>query len=90
MKNNGGGTYSIQYVIPYGTKQTLNSWNTLRNINNNAFDIKKSDLFTRIQSPYKIKIRASNEGGTTTESISLDVFERWDTIYNRDISEFVK
>ena len=52
--------------------------------------INKSDLFTRITSPYKIKITAKNAGGTTTRSISLDVFERWDTIYNRDISEYVK
>ena len=90
MKNDGKIDYSIQYIIPYGTKQTLNSWNTLRNKNNNALQINKSDLFTRITSPYKIKITAKNAGGTTTRSISLDVFERWDTIYNRDISEYVK
>lgn len=84
------GVFYVEYIIPYGTKQTLHSWNSLRNINNNAFSIDKTKLFSRISEPYKLKIRASNDGGTVTKSINLDVFERWDTLYNRDISEYVK
>ncbi|MBQ9314717.1 MAG: hypothetical protein IJ220_07000 [Clostridia bacterium] len=89
MKNEEG-IYKLEYIIPYGTKQSLNSWSTLRTISNNAFDIDKSKLFTRIASPYLIKIYAKNDGGSTTRTAELDVFERWDTIYNRNISEFVK
>lgn len=84
------GTYILEYIIPYATKQSLHSWNTLRELNKNALEIDKTKLFGRITSPYILKIRASNEGGTVTRSISLDVFERWDTIYNRDLSEYVK
>lgn len=82
------GVYKIEYVIPYETKQSLNSWSTLRN--NNALEIDNSKLFTRILSPYVVKIYASNRGGSITRSIEFDVFERWDTIYNRNITEYVK
>ena len=84
------GAYVLEYIIPYGSKQSLHSWNTLREENKNALNIDKSRLFSRICSPYEIKIRAKNEGGTTTKGVKLDVFERWDTIYNRDLSEYVK
>lgn len=84
------GKYILEYVIPYNTKQTIHSWNTLRNENKNGFEIKKDKLLTRISSPYKLKIRASNAGGTVTKSYNLDVFERWDTVYNRNIKEYVK
>lgn len=87
---NENGKYVVEYIIPYGAKQSIHSWNTLREINKNALNIDTSKLLSRICEPYKIKIRATNEGGTTTKSISLDVFERWDTVYNRDISEYVK
>lgn len=84
------GYYEITYVVPYSTKQSLNSWQTLRNKSKNAMEINKSELFTKLTDPYVIKIIARNEGGTVTKSINLDVFERWDTIYNRDISEYVQ
>lgn len=84
------GYYVLEYIIPYGTKQSIHSWNTLREQNKNGLEIDESKLFSRITSPYKIKIVARNRGGTVTKSISLDVFERWDTIYNRDLSEYVK
>lgn len=84
------GKYKIEYVIPYNTKQTIHSWNTLRNENKNGLEISKEKLLSRISSPYKIKIRASNSGGTVTKSYNLDVFERWDTVYNRNIKEYVK
>lgn len=84
------GKYVLEYVIPYNTKQTIHSWNTLRNENKNGLEINKDKLLTRISSPYKLKIRASNGGGTVTKSYNLDVFERWDTVYNRNIKEYVK
>lgn len=84
------GVYNIEYIVPYGTKQSINSWGTLRESSGNALEIDKSKLFTRITRPYYIKIKATNDGGTTTKSIALDVFERWDTIYNRNITEFVR
>lgn len=84
------GKYKIEYVISYNTKQTIHSWNTLRNENKNGLEINKEKLLSRISSPYKIKIRASNSGGTVTKSYNLDVFERWDTVYNRNIKEYVK
>lgn len=88
--NANSGFYEVQYVIPYQTKQTVHSWNTLRNLTGNALEINTNNLFSKISEPYVIKIRASNDGGTTTKSINLDVFERWDTVYNRDISEYIK
>lgn len=84
------GEYTIQYVIPYQTKQTVHSWNSLRNLSGNALEINTNNLFSKISEPYVIKIRASNVGGTTTRSVNLDVFERWDTVYNRDISEYIQ
>lgn len=88
--NANSGFYEVQYVIPYQTKQTVHSWNTLRNLTGNALEINTNNLFSKISGPYVIKIRASNDGGTTTKSVNLDVFERWDTVYNRDISEYIK
>lgn len=88
--NEKNGKYVLEYVIPYNTKQTIHSWNTLRNENKNGLKINKEKLLSRISTPYKIKIRASNSGGTVTKSYNLDVFERWDTVYNRNIREYVK
>ena len=88
--NEKNGKYVLEYVIPYNTKQTIHSWNTLRNENKNGLEINKEKLLSRISTPYKIKIRASNSGGTVTKSYNLDVFERWDTVYNRNIREYVK
>lgn len=90
MENVDGKTqYSYTYIIPYETKQTLNSWATLREKSDNALSIDESKLFTRIINPYEIVIKATGYGGTTTKRMQLDVFERWDTIYNRDISNYV-
>ena len=80
--------YKITYIIPYGTKQTLNSWATLRQNSKDAFNIDESKLFSRIAAPYQIVIKAKNALGADTFRVNLDVFERWDTIYNRDISKY--
>ena len=82
-------TFSYSYIIPYETKQTLNSWNTLRQKSGNAFNINEKQLFTRIRAPYEIVIYAKGFGGEDTKRTTLDVFERWDTLYNRDISKYI-
>ena len=82
--------YTITYIIPYGTKQTLNSWASLRNNTKDAFNIDERKLFTRISSPYQIVIKAKNPLGADTYRTNLDVFERWDTIYNRDLSQYIE
>ena len=83
-------TYTIKYIIPYETKQTLESWKTLRDKTQDAFNIDTSKLFNRITKPYKFVFKTGNNIGKTTKTIEIDVFERWDTIYNRDISSYVK
>ena len=82
-------TFNLKYVIPYETKQTLHSWNTLRNESKDAFSIDESKLFTRIKNPYQLVIKVKNVNGADTKRIDLDVFERWDTLYNRDLSPYI-
>lgn len=82
--------FEYRYVIPYETKQTLNSWSTLRNKSGDAFNIEDGKLFSRIISPYEIVIKAHSDDGVRTKRIKLDVFERWDTLYNRDLSPYIK
>ena len=82
--------FECKYIIPYETKQTLHSWNSLRNISNDAFSINENKLFSRITAPYEIVFKVRGSTGTTTKRIELDVFERWDTLYNRNLSEFVR
>ena len=81
--------YKLIYVIPYNTKQTLHSWSTLRKLSNDALNIDEKRLFTRITEPYEIVIKAKNNVGADTKRVSIDVFERWDTLYNRDISKYI-
>ena len=81
--------YTYTYIIPYETKQTLNSWSTLRKNTKDAFDLDESKIFTRIRSPYQIVVKAKSDTGMDTARYNLDVFERWDTIYNRDISKYL-
>ena len=47
-------------------------------------------IFNRIKSPYQLVFKAEGFGGVTTKRVDLDVFERWDTLYNRDIKSYVK
>ena len=77
------------YIIPYGTKQTLHSWNSLRDISKDAFKLNENKLFSRINDPYEIVVKVSGPTGVTTERVELDVFERWDALYNRDLSDYI-
>lgn len=91
-KNTDGESkyFSAIYVIPYETKQTLNSWETLRENSKNAFEIDKDVLFTRIANPYELVFKAHSDIGITTKRTTLDVFEAWNKIYNRDLSNYIK
>ena len=81
--------FTTVYVIPYETTPTLYTWNSLRKISKNAFSIDESKLFTRVDNPYSIVIRATSDNGTRTCSYVLDIADRWDELYNRDISDYV-
>ncbi len=82
-------TYTLTYIIPYETKQTLHSWNTLRNESQDAFKIDEGKLFSRITSPYQLVVKVKNANGADTKRVDLDVFERWDTLYNRNLKEYL-
>lgn len=82
--------YVGTYVIPYQTKQTLHSWSTLREQSQNAFQMEEEKLFTRIKRPYQLVFKAKSATGADTKRINLDVFERWDTLYNRDLRSYVE
>lgn len=82
--------YEATYVIPYKTTQSLHSWNSLRELSGSAFDIDESRLFTRKDKMYQLVVKASNARKTATESYYFDVAERWDELYNRDLTRYVK
>lgn len=82
--------FSAIYVIPYETTQTLHSWNSLREESKDAFKIDESKLFSRKERAYQLVVKASNARHTGTEIYYLDVAERWDELYNRDLSKYVK
>ena len=82
--------FSAIYVIPYETMQTLHSWNSLREESKDAFKIDEGKLFSRKERAYQLVVKASNARHTGTEIYYLDVAERWDELYNRDLSKYVK
>lgn len=82
--------YTMTYVVPYGTTPSLYSWNSLREESKNAFKIDESKLFTRKGSAYTMIFTAYSEDGKRTKTYKLDVAERWDELYNRDISKYIK
>lgn len=77
------------YVIPYQTTQTLHSWNSLREISKDTFHIDETKLFTRKENNYEVVIKAYGEEGVRTGRYDLDVAERWDELYNRDITKYI-
>lgn len=82
--------FSGTYIIPYETTQTLHSWNSLRTESKDAFNIDESKLFTKKQNPYRLVIMSGNYLGTSTKTYALDIAERWDELFNRDISKYIK
>lgn len=91
-ENLGGGEkiFSAIYVIPYETKQTLESWATIREESRNAFSIDESKIFNRRVAPYSFVFKAKSEIGITTQRKEIDVFEAWNTVYNRNLSKYIK
>lgn len=81
--------YTTYYLIPYGTKQTLHSWYTLREESKDAFSIDKSKLLDRIKAPFTLKIKLYSGTRFMEKDIKMDVFERWDTLLNRDIRPYI-
>ena len=86
ITQDGESKFKYLYTIPYNTRQTLHSWSTLKN--DTLENIDKSKLLSRIYDPYKLKITVNGKEGVH-QLIKFDVFERWDTILNRDISKYI-
>lgn len=74
------------YTIPYKTKQSLESWSSLKNSRLEDIDILK--LFSRITRPYELAIYLNGDSKTAVH-LPFDVFERWDTILNRDVTKYI-
>lgn len=74
------------YTIPYRTTQTLESWSSLKN--GTLEDINISKLFDRRNEPYELVIYLNGDVKSAIH-LSFDVFERWDTILNRDVTKYV-
>ena len=74
------------YTIPYKTFQNLESWSTLKNSTLENIDVDK--LFNRRAYPYELIIYL-NGNRETGIHLPFDVFERWDTVLNRDVSSYI-
>ena len=88
-QTNLNNIYTTYYLIPYGTKQSLHSWYTLREESKDAFNIDKNRLLERIKEPFRLKLKIYSGSRYITKEIRFDVFERWDTLLNRDISLYL-
>lgn len=86
VDNNEMQVFKWFYTIPYKTNQTLESWNSLKNSTLENIDISK--LFNRITSPYELVIYPNGDRESGIH-LDFDVFERWDTVLNRDVSRYV-
>ena len=86
VDNSGNSVFNYFYVIPYGTKQSLESWSTLKK--STLKNIDKSKLFNRRISPYEIIIYLNGDRENFIK-IKFDVFERWDTVLNRNVSSYI-
>lgn len=90
MEDDGSTYYRFIYIIPYGTKQSLHSWSSLRELSRDAFSIDESRLFSRKTTGYTLDIFVATVAGSTNKKVNFDVFERWDTLYNRDLTPYIK
>lgn len=86
VDNEGINVFKWFYTIPYRTKQNLESWSSLKN--GTLENIDTSKLFSRKEESYKLVIylNGDKEAGI---HLPFDVFERWDTVLNRDVREYV-
>lgn len=83
----GEETFIFRYTIPYKTLQTLESWRTLKYTSLEEID--ESKLLDRKNAAYRVIIKPNGED-FLKQTIYFDVFERWDTILNRDLSRLIK
>ncbi|MBQ7667963.1 MAG: hypothetical protein IJS47_01380 [Clostridia bacterium] len=88
VDSDGTSRFVFSYVVPYRTKQNLESWATLREKSGDAETIDKSKLLNRIFEPYELEIKINGEEDNK-KVYSFDVFERWDTILNRNVSNLI-
>lgn len=86
VDKSGNTIFSYFYTIPYATKQSLESWSSLKNSTLEKID--KTRLFDRKNKPYEIVIYLNGDREKSMR-FKFDVFERWDTILNRDIRQVV-
>ena len=74
------------YVVPYRTIPTLESWSSLKT--SILEEIDTSRLFDRRYQPYELIIYLNGDSEYSIK-IPFDVFERWDTVLNRDITKYI-
>jgi len=86
VDNSGNGVFTYFYVVPYGTTESLESWSTLKK--STLKNIDKNKLFNRRISPYEMVIYLNGDRENSIK-IKFDVFERWDTVLNRDVSRHI-
>lgn len=82
----GNSVFTYFYVVPYGTKESLESWSTLKK--STLKNIDKSKLFDRRISPYGMIIYLNGDRENYIK-INFDVFERWDTVLNRNVNSYI-
>ncbi|MBQ8043054.1 MAG: hypothetical protein IJ272_02755 [Clostridia bacterium] len=86
VDNSGMQVFKWFYVIPYRTSQSLESWSSLKDDTLENIDTTK--LFERIIEPYALEVYPNGEPEKAIH-LHFDVFERWDTVLNRDITQYV-
>ncbi len=102
IPNSDNTVYTINYLIPYETKQTLHSWNSIRSLTGQSLNLDTNLLTNRIINPYTIDfdvyrlVTVTDDKGnvsTYTEidkyTVCFDVFECWTNLYNRDITPYI-
>lgn len=85
-EDNNMNVFKWFYIVPYKTEQSLASWSTLKNDTLEAINTEM--LFDRIKEPYTMIIYPNGDKEKAVY-IEFDVFERWDTILNRDVTKYV-
>jgi len=88
IDDDGFNNFVWLYKIPYKTVQSLESWATLREKSGDSESIDKNKLLSRIMNSYELVIKKEGKE-VEKEIIKFDVFERWDTVLNRNVSSYL-
>jgi len=86
VDNLGNSVFTYFYVVPYGTKESLESWSTLKK--STLKNIDKTKLFDRRIPAYEMIIYLNGDRENYIK-VKFDVFERWDTVLNRDVGNYI-